>query len=102
MRISCRKWNGKEWQSSTKTPNLQQLATKLDTVLNRLHEHSLSIGVLKSKLTEINTQENDVFSYGKTVSNSPTSNMHRPSKRENTKLTTTTSTKQLQPKRYCN
>ena len=65
------------------------LSSKLDTMLNRLNEHSLSIDVLKSKLNETNTQQNEILSYAKTVFNSPTSNMHQPFKKDNTKLTAT-------------
>ena len=76
---SCR--NGDISQNTTSL-----LSSKLDTILNRLNEHSLSIDVFKSKLTETNTQQNDIHSYAKTVSNSPTSNMHQQSKNDNTKL----------------
>ena len=65
------------------------LSSKLNTILIRLNGHSLSIDVLKIKLTEINIQQNDILSYAKTFSNSPTSNMHQPFKKDNTKLNAT-------------
>ena len=67
--------------------NTSLLSSKLDTILNRLNEHSLLIDV--SKLTETNTQQNEILSYAKTVSNSPISNMYQPSKKTNNKLTAT-------------
>ena len=67
--------------------NTSLLSSKLDTILNRLNEHSLSIDILKSKLTETNTQQNEILSYAKTIFNSPISNMYQPSKETNNKLT---------------
>ena len=65
------------------------ISSKLDTILNILNEHSLSIEILKSKLTETNTQQNDTLSYAIPVYNSSTSNIHQPYKKINNKLTAT-------------
>ena len=81
-RESCR--NGIISQNTTSL-----LSSKLDTILNILNAHSSSIDILKSKLTETNTQQNDILSYAKTVSNPPTSNVHQPYKKINNKLTAT-------------
>ena len=85
---SCRN----DYFSQNNTTLTTLLTTKLDTILNRLYEHLFSIDVLKYKLPETNTQKNDILSYAKIVSNSPSLNMHQPSMKYNTKPSITTLT----------
>ena len=49
-----------KWLIFHKTPTTP-LTTKLDVMVNRLNGHSLSIDVLKSKLSENNSQQRHIL-----------------------------------------